>query len=86
MGKYGLPQAGKLTNNDFVLHLVDNGYIQSKYTAGLFIHTSRPVSFCLVVDDFGVKYIGKERAQYFIATQQSKYSITTDWSGAYMWV
>ena len=27
---------------------------------------SRPFSFCLIVDDFGVKYIGKEHADHLI--------------------
>jgi hypothetical protein len=81
-GMYGLPHAGKLDNNDLVIHLATNGYIQSPYTPGLFTHTSRPISFCLVVEDFGVKYVGREHAEHLLTTLQSKCRITTDWSGA----
>lgn len=37
-GMYGLPQAGKLANDELVLHLKEHGYKQSKFTPGLFTH------------------------------------------------
>jgi Reverse transcriptase (RNA-dependent DNA polymerase) len=80
-GMYGLPQAGKLANNELIQHLAKHGYKQCNLTPGLFTHTTRPISFCLVVDDFGVKYIGKENAQHLINTLSEKYVITTDWTG-----
>jgi hypothetical protein len=52
-GMYALPQAGILANDDLVIHLAKYGYIQSPHTPGLFTHNTRPISFCLVVDDFG---------------------------------
>ena len=30
------------------------------YTPGLWLHEWRPIQFSLVVDDFGVKYVGEE--------------------------
>jgi hypothetical protein len=78
---YGLPQAGLLANNDLVDHLATNGYIQSKTTPGLYQHVTRPITFCLVVDDFGIKYIGKEHADHLIAVLKEKYAITTNWEG-----
>jgi hypothetical protein len=35
----------------------------------------------LIVDNFGVKYIGKDHAEHLIATLSSLYTITTNWSG-----
>jgi hypothetical protein len=78
---YGLPQAGRLANNDLADHLAHNGYIQSTTTPGLYQHVTRPITFCLVVDDFGVKYIGKEHADHLIAVLKEKYAITTNWTG-----
>ena len=78
-GMYGLPQAGRIANDALVLHLAKDGYHQSKMIPGLFHHESRPVSFCLVVDDFGIKYVGKENAEHLINTLKSKYTITIDW-------
>ena len=53
-GMYGLPQAGLLAR--LVNHLTKHGYHQTDTTC-LFRHESNGVSFSLVVDDFGVKYI-----------------------------
>jgi len=45
---------------------LDVGFIPAKFTPGLFKHITRPISFSLVVDDFGVKYINKEDVEYLI--------------------
>jgi hypothetical protein len=34
-----------------------------------------------VVDDFGVKYEGREHAQHLYNTLQLKYTVTADWNG-----
>jgi hypothetical protein len=79
-GMYGLPQAGKIANDKLVKILAANGYHQSPHTPGLFKHESRPICFCLVVDDFGIKYEGKEHADHLIHTLTSAgYKITEDW-------
>jgi hypothetical protein len=57
---YGLPQAGIIAQELLAKRLKENGYSQSKTTPGLWKHEWRPVRFSLVVDNFGVKYIGKE--------------------------
>ena len=77
-GMYGLPQAGRIAIGALVLHLAKDGYHQSKMFPGLFHHELRPISFCLVVDDFGIKYVGKENAEHLINTLKSKYTITID--------
>ena len=41
-----------------------NGYTQSKLTPGLWTQHTRPINFCLVVNDFGVKYKGLEHANH----------------------
>jgi hypothetical protein len=35
----------------------------------------------LVLDDFGVKYVGQEHAQHLIDTLKKNYKLTEDWSG-----
>jgi hypothetical protein len=81
-GMYGLPQAGILANTRLVKHLEASGYIQSKRVPGLFTHETRPVTFSLVVDDFGIKYVGKENAEHLLNCLRSQYTITTDWTGS----
>ena len=45
-------------------------------------HKRRPIQFSLIVDDFGVKYAGKEHIDYLITSLRKKYvRITVDWTG-----
>ena len=59
-GMYGLPQAGRVANDALLPRLSAAGYIQAEHTPGLFKHTTNTVTFCLTVDDFGVKYVNKQ--------------------------
>ena len=72
-GMYGLPQAGLLANELLEKRLNKYGYYQSKLVPGLWTHEWRPIQFTLVVDDFGVKYVGKEHAQH-LCTVLQKYT------------
>jgi len=63
-GVYGLPQAGLLAKELLEQRLNKHGYFQSKLVPGLWKHTTRPILFTLVVDDFGVKCVGKEHVQH----------------------
>jgi hypothetical protein len=79
---YGLPQAGRISNDALIPVLAKAGYHQSKIIPGLFKHESRPIAFALVVDDFGIKYVGKEHAEHLFQTLTSaEYKITIDWNG-----
>ena len=59
---YGLPQDGILSNKLLKQRLAKHGYYKVVHTPGLWKHISKPISFTLVVDDFGIKYVGKEHA------------------------
>lgn len=61
-GMYGLPHAGLIANELLEKRLNQAGYFQSKYVPGLWSHKTRPISFTLVVNDFGVKYVGKDQS------------------------
>jgi len=69
-GMYGLPQAVILAQQLLEECLEKDGYRQSKITPGLWTHDTHPISFSLVVDDFGVKYVGEENAQHLLDTVQ----------------
>ena len=51
------------------------------HTPGLWKHISRPVSFTLVVDDFGVKYVGEKNIQHLIKALKKDFEISEDWEG-----
>ena len=44
-------------------------------------HDWRPVQFTLVVDNFGVKYVGEEHAIHLKNTIEEHYNVTTEWYG-----
>ena len=63
-GMYGLPQTGRISHDRLPKHLKRHDYLSTPITAGLWHHKTQPINFTLVVDDFGVKYVGRERADH----------------------
>ena len=80
-GMYGLPQAGLLAQKLLEKRLAKHGYKQSDVTPGLWTHEWRPIYFLLVVDDFGVKYVGEEYAAHLVAALKETYDIEVDKNG-----
>ena len=78
---YGLPQAGALANKLLKERLAPAGYYEVRHTPGLWKHVSRPIAFSLVVDDFGVKYVGKENADHLVSAITKYYPLSEDWKG-----
>jgi hypothetical protein len=76
---WGLPQAGILANKLLQKRLLPHGYYECKHTPGLWRHLTRPISFTLVVDDFRVKYVGREHVNHLIKCIKIKYELTEDW-------
>jgi hypothetical protein len=70
---YGLPQAGMLANKLLKARLAH---------PGLWKHITRPIALTLVVDDFGVKYAGKQHADHLISALKQDYKISEDWTGS----
>ncbi len=78
---YGLPQAGIITQELLKKRLLKAGYKQSKVTPGYWTHVWWPISFALIINDFGVKYIGEDHVQHLINTLKKDYEIEEDWDG-----
>ena len=83
-GMYGLPQAGIIANELLEKRLNKKGYFQSKLVPGLWTHEWRPISFTLVVDNFGVKYTRKEDVHHLMGAFKKNYerSRTTGRAGS----
>ena len=77
-GMYDLPQAGLIAQEQLIKRLKKAGYFQSESSPGFWKHEWRPISFTLVIDDFGVKYVGKENADHLISVLQGDYEINID--------
>ena len=80
-GCYGLPQSGKLSNDLLRTRLNQEGYYETTTTAGLWKHRWRPIMCVLIVDDFGIEYVGDEHVQHLQRVLEAHYTITTDWKG-----
>ena len=61
--------------------LEPHGYFELPHTPGLWKHTNLPVQFLLVVDDFGVKYVGKQNALHLVNALKQNYKISKYWTG-----
>ena len=80
-GMYGLPQAGIIAQQLLEERLQKHGYRQSQMTPGLRKHDMHPISFSLIVDDFRVKYVGKENTQHLVDTVRGYYKCSCNWEG-----
>eukprot|EP00957_Ditylum_brightwellii_P191381 14571247-Ditylum_brightwellii.AAC.1 len=74
-GMYGLPQAGKVTNDLLKQHLALHGYYEVSHTPGLWHHTHHPVTFTLVVDDFDIKFVGDRHLNHLLDILKSYYTL-----------
>jgi hypothetical protein len=62
----GLTHVGILANKLHKKRLVPHGYYECINTLDLWKHKWCPISFTLVMDDFGIKYIGNEHANHLV--------------------
>ena len=76
LGMYWLPQSGILAQTLLEKRLNAHGYHRSRFTPGLWTHKWRSICFTLVVDDFGVNYVGKEHADNLIKYIKENYEVT----------
>jgi hypothetical protein len=78
---WGLLQAGILANKRLRRKLAPFSGYESVNTPGLWHHELQPLSFTLVVDDFGVKFVNKDDIDHLISSISTMYKLTKDWTG-----
>ncbi len=78
---WGLPQAGILANKHLRQKLALFGYFESTNTPGLWYHKTCPITFMLMVDNFGVKYVNNDDMDHLLASIKKNYMLTKDWTG-----
>ena len=78
---YSSTQAGKLANKYLQDKLRPYGYCEVSHTPSLWKHIYRPINFSLVVDDFGVKYVGEDNARHLIDSLKEDFTISEDCNG-----
>ena len=57
------------------------GYKPCQYTPGLREHKTRDIKFCLVVDDFGIKYTNDNNLQHILSYLHFFFTILVDMKG-----
>jgi len=83
-GMYGLPHAGLIANELLKERLDKAGYYECQFTPGLWRHVWRPITFALVVDDFGVKYNGDVHANHLISTLKRTTTLQSTGKATYL--
>ncbi len=78
---WGLPQAGILANKRLRCKLAPFGYYESINTHGLWRHESKPITFTLVIDNFGVTFVNEVNVDHLISSIKQTYILTKDWTG-----
>ena len=74
---YGLPQAGIIANELLQERLQKAGYHQCHFMPGLYRHMWLPVTFTLVVEDFGVEFVSNQHANHLKKTLEQHYRTQT---------
>ena len=67
-----------MANQYLIKQLKPHGYYPLKRSPGLWLYETRPISFTLVVDNFGVKYINKIDVNNLFDIIKTKYSVKLD--------
>ena len=81
-GMPGLKQAGRITNDRLKIHLSKFGYSPVAQTPSIWKHSTKYICFSLVIDNFGVKHVGKDTAEHLIQALKKLYTISIDWTGS----
>ena len=78
---WGLPQAGRISQQGLMKQLATHGYVECAHTPGCYTHISRPTEFSVVVDDFAVKVMSEDDLQHLTNALSEKYDIKVNRKG-----
>jgi hypothetical protein len=78
---YGLPQSGILANNLLCSRLVTKRFYEFVSTPGLWHHKWRPIQFSLIVDDFGVEYVGIKHFNFLLNILKKYHGVQFNMAG-----
>jgi hypothetical protein len=78
---WGLPRVGILAKKQLRWKLDPFRYHECLNVPGLCYHETCPISFTLMGNNFGVKYINDNDFKHLIASLKTMYKLTEDWTG-----
>jgi hypothetical protein len=79
---YGLPQAGILANQLLEKRLAAKGYYQCQHTPGQWRHMWWSITFCLVVDNFGIKVTNMANFEHLKMALEEHHTIAVNYKGS----
>ena len=77
-GMYGLPQAGRIAQQNLFPRLRAAGFSHSTDSPCVFKHSHLPIAFSLTVDDFGCSHVGDAPFQHLIDALSPHYQCKVD--------
>jgi hypothetical protein len=80
---YGLKQVGLLANQLFQRRLAPFAYYPACHRPGLWLHKTRPIALSLIVDDFAVKYVGKQHDDHLRNALLQSDELKIDWEAKF---
>ena len=80
-GIHGLKKVAILVYEKLVCHLQPYKYAPPPFSLGLWTHASRRTTFCLCVDDFGVKKFCRDDADHLLNALQQVFKVAVGWEG-----
>ena len=70
-----------LANNLLRTSLNKKKYLEETTTPGLWKHQCLPIQFYLIMDSFGIEYIGERHIHNLRNFRKHHYAIIEDWTG-----
>jgi hypothetical protein len=64
-------------------HLATHDCAPCTHAPGLWTHSTRDITFSLVVDDFSIKYTNRDDAVHLLTALEEMYTVTTDCTGSF---
>jgi hypothetical protein len=81
-GMYGLSQASILTKQLLKKRLAIKGYYQCQHTPGLWPHLWQNITFCLAINDFGIKVTNMHSMDHLVNALKEHYTMAIDLIGS----
>ena len=75
----GMP-GQKIANDRFKIHLAKFGYAAVAHTPSLWKNACKKITLALVVDNFGVKYVGNQHVKHLIQVLQKLLTLSIYWT------
>ena len=79
---YGIKAVGIIAYKSPVKNLAPYSYILDPIYLGIWYHTSRPTTFTLSVNNFGIKYFHQDNMNHLLHVLRQNYSISTYLTGS----